>query len=85
MQSVKYLTADACLTADPGVLSSIPAPSHTYLETDHITSTVILLPSAEFRRVVVSNKRKFVHEVLVNCLDKLTQEKVCLGELTKLT
>ena len=34
------------------------------------------------RRVVVSYKRKFVHEVLVNCLFKLAQEKVWLGELT---
>ena len=36
------------LTADPGVASSIPAWSHTFVEIDHeITSTVILLPSAE--------------------------------------
>ena len=34
------------------------------------------------RRVVVSNKQKYVHEVLVNCLCKLAQEKVWLGELT---
>ena len=34
------------------------------------------------RRVVVSYKRKYVHEVLVNCLFKLAQEKVWLGELT---
>ena len=37
-----------CLTADPGVESSIPARTHTFLEIDHeIISTVILLPSAE--------------------------------------
>ena len=34
------------------------------------------------RRVVVSYKQKYVHEVLVNCLSKLAQEKVWLGELT---
>ena len=34
------------------------------------------------RRAVVSYKRNYVHEVLVNCLFKLAQEKVCLGELT---
>ena len=34
------------------------------------------------RRVVVSYERKYVHEVLVNCLFKLAQEKVWLGELT---
>ena len=33
------------------------------------------------RRVAVSYKRKYVHEVLVNCLFKLAQEKVWLGEL----
>ena len=37
-----------CLTADPGVASSIPARSHTFVEIDHeIISTIILLPSAE--------------------------------------
>ena len=36
------------LTANPGVASSIPARSHTFVEIDHeIISTVILLPSAE--------------------------------------
>ena len=34
--------------ANPGVQSSIPARSHTFVEIDHeIISTVILLPSAE--------------------------------------
>ena len=48
MQSVTFLATDACLTADPGVSSSIPARSHTFLEIDReIISTVILLPSAE--------------------------------------
>ena len=37
-----------CPTADPGVASSIPAWSHTFVEIDHgIISTVIILPSAE--------------------------------------
>ena len=72
-----------CLTADPGVESLIPAQSHPFLEIDHkIISTAILLPSADSRRVVVSYKRKYVHEVLVNCLVKLAVEKVWLGELT---
>ena len=39
---------NACLTADPGVGSLIPARSHTFVENDHeIISTVILLPSAD--------------------------------------
>ena len=39
-------------------------------------------PSADSRTVVVSYKGKYMHEVLVNRLDKLAQEKVWLGELT---
>ena len=47
-QSVTCLATDACLTADPGVASSIPAWSHTFVEIDHeIISTVILLHSAD--------------------------------------
>ena len=42
------LSTDANLTADPGVASSIPARSHTFMEIEHeIISSVILLPSAE--------------------------------------
>ena len=48
VQSVTCLTTDAPLTADPGVTSSIPAWSHTFVEIDHeIISTIILLPSAD--------------------------------------
>ena len=47
-QSVTYLATDVCLTADPGVVSSIPARYHSFVEIDHeIISTVILLPSAD--------------------------------------
>ena len=47
-QSVTCLATDASLTANPGVASSIPAQSHTFVAIDHeIISTVILLPSAE--------------------------------------
>ena len=47
-QSVTCLATDASLATDPGVASSIPARSHTFVEIDHeIISTVILLPSAE--------------------------------------
>ena len=79
-QSVTCLATDACLTADPGVESSIPAWSLTFLEIDHeIISTVIVLPSW---RVGVSYKQKYAHELLVNRLFKPAQEKVWLGELT---
>ena len=47
-QSVTCLATDSCLTADPGVASSIPVRSHTFVEIDHeMISTVILLPSAD--------------------------------------
>ena len=47
-QSVTCLATDAFLTADPGVASSIPVRSHTFVEIDHeIISTLILLPSAD--------------------------------------
>ena len=47
-QSVTCLATDACLTADPGVASSIPVRFHTFVEIDHeIVSMVILLPSAD--------------------------------------
>ena len=42
------MITDACLTVIPGVASSIPARSHTFVEIDHeIISTVNLLPSAD--------------------------------------
>ena len=48
MQSVTCLATDACLTADRGIASSIPARYHTFVEIDHeIISTVFLLPSAD--------------------------------------
>ena len=39
-------------------------------------------PSTDSRRAVVSYKRNYVHEALVNSLVKLAQEKVWLGEKT---
>ena len=47
-RSVTCLATDACLTAVPGVVSSIPARSHTFVELKYeIISTGILLTSAE--------------------------------------
>ena len=63
-----------------GVASSIPARSHTFVEIDREIRSFSSLPMNHSRRVVVSYK--YVHEVLVNCLFKLAQEKVWLGELT---
>ena len=56
-QLVMCLTADTCLTADPGVLSSIPAQSHTFVEIDNeIISMAILLPSADSRFLSVTSE-----------------------------
>ena len=79
-QSVKCLATDASLTTDPGLASSIPAWSHTFVEID--CERISTVPLNHSRRVVISKKRKYVHEALVNCLFKLAQEKVWLGELT---
>ena len=67
-QSVTCLATDACLTADPGVASSISARYHTFVEIDHeiISTVILLLPLIYSRRVVVSSKRKYVHKLLVN-------------------
>ena len=83
-QPVMCLATDVSLTADPGVESLIPARSHTCVEIDHERiSTVNLLPSAEsFKKGCSQLQAKVCHEVLVNCLFNLAQEKVWLGELT---
>ena len=46
-QSVTNLATDGSLTADPGVVSSIPARSHTFVEIDHEIVSAVVLPSAE--------------------------------------
>ena len=76
------LATDACLTAYPGVASheSILAWYHTFVEVDHETIFTAISPSAESRNVVVSYKRTYVYEVLVNRFVKLAQENVWLGE-----
>ena len=64
-QSVTCLATDACLTADPGVASSIPARYHTFVEIDHeIISTVILLPSADlFKKVCCQLQAKVCAQI----------------------
>ena len=67
--TLMYQATDPCLTADPGVVSLIPARSHIFVEIDHeiMSTSFISLPLNHSRRVV---------EVLVNRLFKLAQEKV---------
>ena len=69
--------SEAILTADPGVASSIPARSHTFVITEKFYGH--FPPSAESRRVVFSYKQKYMHEVLVGSLVKLAKEKNFVG------
>ena len=64
-EPVGNVTGNRCESErDPGVTSSIPARSHTFVEIDHeIISMVILLPSAE------SFKK--------GCLLSVTSESMC--------
>ena len=58
-QSATCLPADMCLTADPVVASWILAWSNTFVEIEHeISSTAILHPSTDSKKVVVSYKLK---------------------------
>ena len=52
----------------------LPQNTPTFLDGLILINTTILFPSADSRKVVVSFKRKYVHEVLVNRLVKLAQE-----------
>ena len=68
----------ASLTADPGVASSIPAWSNTFVKIDHeIISTVFLLLPLIQERAVISYKRKYAHKVLVNGFKSSLPRKKC--------
>ena len=84
-QLVTCLATDASLTADPGVTSSIPARSHTFVEIDYeIISTLNLLPSAElFKKGCCQLQAKVCARStnwLIAC-SSLPRKKVWLGEL----
>ena len=81
-KSVMCLTADACLTADPGDVSSIPDWSHTFVEIDHeIFSTVFLIPSAN-QEGMLSVTSESISTNWLTAWSSLLREKVWLGELT---
>ena len=62
-------------TADPEVMSSIPAQSHTFMEIDlEIISTVILLLLI-LEGLLSITSEKYVHKVLVNLSVQLAHEK----------
>ena len=72
----------ACPIADLGVVSSIPAWSHTFVEIvgQEIFSTVIIhLRLIQELQVLLSvNKLKYVHRVLVNRLKSVARLTDCL-------
>ena len=68
--------------ADPEVTCLILTWSHTLVEIGHDINFCFHSPPADSRRVVVSYKTNYVHEVLVNPLVKLAQVKKWFGELT---
>ena len=73
-QSVTCLATDASLTAESRQLDPGPVP---YFRGDWLRS-LSSLPLNHSRRIVVSYKRKYVHELLVNCLLTHAQEKSVL-------
>ena len=78
LESHQYIKTDTCLAADQLQIHGlrVRSPSLTFTEIDHeIISMAFLLPSGDSRRVVVSYKRRYVHEALVNRLVKLAQAK----------
>ena len=62
--------ADTCMTADPDAAGSFPAFILSILSRrfDHeiISTAIHVLPSTDSRRVVVSSKRNYVHEILAS-------------------
>ena len=82
-QSVTCLATDACLPTYPGITRSISARFHKFVENDYeIIYFYGHFPPFHSIMVVVSYKRKYVHEVLVNGFFQLAHEKVQLCELT---
>ena len=67
--------AEASPTAYPGVASLIPALSHTFVEIDREIISMVNSPSFG----CCQSEAKVI---VLNCLVKLAQEKVWLGELT---
>ena len=77
--------SEASPTADPGVVSLVPAQSHTFVELDHeIIFMGILLLQLNQEGLLSVTRKNMCKKYMVNCLVKLAQEKVWLGELTVL-
>ena len=63
------VTIDACLTADQGAVSLIPARFDPFVKIDHEINLFLrsfsTIPLIHSRRVAVRKRQKYVHEVLV--------------------
>ena len=80
-----YVSVTKSTDCNPGVASSIPARSHTFVEIDHeIISTVILLPSADsFQEGLLSvTSESMCTNYWLTACSSLPRKKVWLGELT---
>ena len=84
VQSGRCLVTDASLTADPGVVSLIPAWSHTFVEMNHeIIPMVILLPFAEsYKKRCCQLQAEICARSTGKLLVQTCPGKVWLGELT---
>ena len=68
-----------CLIADPGVMGSIPAQPHTFIEIDHeIFSTVILLLRLIQKGLLSVTIESMCTEYCLTAYSKIAQEKCCL-------
>ena len=69
------LTADTCLTADPGVTSSIQAWSYTIVEIDREIISMAIPPFRWIKKGCCQLQARVCAQSTGNCLVKLAQEK----------
>ena len=74
MQSVTCLPTDVCLAADPGVASSIPTRSHTFVEIDH---EIISTSFSSLPKYCCQLQAKVCAQSTGYLFVKLAQEKKC--------
>ena len=65
--------------ADPGVMNSIPAQSHTFVEIDHTIISMAILLQLLIQVEFCQLQAKVCAQILVNCIVQLAQEKCVSG------
>ena len=74
------LTADMCLTEDPGVVFLIPVRCHTFVELDHeIVSMAILLPSLVQEGLLSVTSKSVCTKYWLTAKSIIHRKKVCPG------